>query len=129
MRSPGQHSSNFTALASDPWDYHAIVAGRLVAHPGNHGSLGPMFDRDALCPGHGAAPDRRGMICDSPCHLPGEIIVFSCVKRQLFFPINDNNNSRLLSIQSSVNDNYFSRSAGQLVLPGRSAAWYGSHAG
>ena len=33
------------------------------------------------------------------------------------------------SIQSSVNDNYFSRSAGQLVLPGRSAAWYGSHAG
>ncbi len=35
----------------------------------------------------------------------------------------------LLSIRSSVNDNYFSRSAGQLILPERSAARYGSRAG
>ena len=51
------------------------------------------------------------------------------VKRQLFFPSNDNYNSRFSLDRSNVNDNYFSRSAGQLILPGRSAARYGSHAG
>ena len=51
------------------------------------------------------------------------------VKRQLFFPSNDNYNSRFALDRSNVNDNYFSRSAGQLILPGRSAARYGSHAG
>ena len=35
----------------------------------------------------------------------------------------------LASIRSNVSDNYFSRSAGQLILPGRSAARYGSRAG
>jgi hypothetical protein len=35
----------------------------------------------------------------------------------------------LPSIAANVNDNYFSRSAGQLILPGRSVARYGSRAG
>ena len=48
---------------------------------------------------------------------------------QLFFPSNDNYNSRFALDRSNVNDNYFFRSAGQLILPGRSAARYGSHAG
>ena len=48
-----------------------------MAHPGNHRSLGSLFDRDALGPGHGAAPDWRGMIGDGPCHLFGEIGVIS----------------------------------------------------
>ena len=70
---PGQHSSDFSALASDPWNHHTIVAGCLVAHPGDHGGFGSLFDRDALGPSYGAAPDRRGMIGDGPCHLFGEI--------------------------------------------------------
>ena len=32
-----------------------------MAHPGNHGSLGPLFHRDALGPGPCPAPDRRGV--------------------------------------------------------------------
>ena len=35
----------------------------------------------------------------------------------------------LPSIAANLNDNYFSRSAGQLILPGRSVARYGSRTG
>ena len=50
--SPGQHAPDFSALAPDPWDHHAIVAGRCVAHPGDDRRLGlflakPSVDRSA----------------------------------------------------------------------------------
>ena len=73
MGSPGQHSPDLPPFALDPWNHHAIVAGRLVPHPGDHGSFGPLLDRNALRPGDGAAPDRRGMIGHGPCHPVGKI--------------------------------------------------------
>jgi hypothetical protein len=44
-----------------------------VAHPGNHGSLGSLFDRNAFCPGHCSTSNRGGVIRDSPCHSVGKI--------------------------------------------------------
>ena len=77
MGSPGQHSSDLSPLALHPGDHHAVVAGRLVAHPGDDGSFGPLLDRDAFRPGHRAAPDRRGMIGDGTGQPVGKIGVIS----------------------------------------------------
>jgi len=77
MRSSGQHPSDFTAFSLHPWDYQRVVAGRLMTHPSDHGSLGSLLDGDAFRSGHGAAADRRGMIGDGPCHSLGEIGVIA----------------------------------------------------
>jgi hypothetical protein len=66
---PGQYSPDLSALALHPWDRHAVVAGRLVAHPGDDGGFGPPPDRDALRPGHGAAADRRGVVVTARASL------------------------------------------------------------
>src|SRR5437762_1571912 len=81
MRSLGQHSPDLPPLALHPWYHHAFVPGRLVAHPRNDGSLGPLLDRDALGPGDGSAPNWRGMVGDGTGNPLGEISVIS-VKAQ-----------------------------------------------
>src|SRR5207248_2107946 len=61
LRPPGQHAPDLSALPPDPGDHRAVVAGGLVAHPGDDGGFGPLLDGDALRPGHGPAPYRRGV--------------------------------------------------------------------
>jgi hypothetical protein len=73
LRPLRQHPANFPALATDPWNHHAVIPGRLVAQPGDHRRLGPLLDGDALRAGHGAAADRRGMVSDGTGQAVGEI--------------------------------------------------------
>ena len=73
---PGEHSANFPPLSFDPGNHHAVVAGRLVPHPGDHSGLGSLLDGNTLRPGDRAASDRRGVIGDGSCHPVGEISVF-----------------------------------------------------
>jgi hypothetical protein len=75
MGSLGQHSPNFPPFSLNPGYHHAIVPGRLMTHPGDHRSLGPLLDGNSLRPGHGAAADWCGVICDGPCHPRGKISV------------------------------------------------------
>ena len=35
-----------------------FVGGRLVPHPGDHGGLGPLVDRNSLGPGHDAGAEQ-----------------------------------------------------------------------
>ena len=49
------------ALAFNPWDDHAVVRGGLVAHPGDDGRFGPLFNRDTLSPGHRTGTDGCGV--------------------------------------------------------------------
>jgi hypothetical protein len=49
-----------------------------VPHPGDYGSLGPLVDRDALGPGHGAAADRRGVQGHGGGQLLGQVGVGRC---------------------------------------------------
>ena len=44
-----------------------------MPHPGDHGCLGPLLDRDAFRPGNRAAADRRCVIRHGPGHPLGEI--------------------------------------------------------
>jgi hypothetical protein len=81
MGAPGQHSSDFSALSPHPWNHHAVVAGRLMAQPGDHRYFGPLLNRNAFRPGDSSAADRRGMIGDGPCQAVGEISVI-CMKGQ-----------------------------------------------
>jgi predicted DsbA family dithiol-disulfide isomerase len=67
LRPPGQHAPNLTPLPPDPRNHHAVVAGGPVAHPGDHGSLGPPLDGDALRPGDCSTADRRGVVGHGPC--------------------------------------------------------------
>jgi len=83
MGAPGQHSSDLSAFALHSGDHHAFVAGRLVAHPGDHSSLGPLLDRDALRPGDCPTTDRRCVIGDGPCQPVGEIGVISMKGQEL----------------------------------------------
>ena len=73
MGPPGQHPTNLPPLSLHPGNHHAVVAGRLVPHPGDHGSFGPLLDRDTFGPGHCAAANRRGMIGDGSCHSIAKI--------------------------------------------------------
>jgi hypothetical protein len=43
-----------------------------VAHPGDHGGLGPLLDRDTLRAGDDTAPDQRGVGGHGPCQAVGE---------------------------------------------------------
>ena len=64
LGSPGQQAPHFSAFSFYSWDRQRVVAGGLMTHPGNDGSLGSLFDRNALGPGNRATPDRRGMSGD-----------------------------------------------------------------
>jgi len=46
-----------------------------MAHPGDHGRLGPPLDRDALGPGDRAAADRGGVIGDGSCQALAKLSV------------------------------------------------------
>lgn len=46
-----------------------------MTQPGNHRSLGSLLDRDSLGAGHGAGPNRRGVIGDCTGQPLGEISV------------------------------------------------------
>src|SRR5579871_1767491 len=50
LRPPGQHAPDLSPLPLDLGNHHAVVAGGLMAHPGDHRRLGPLLDRDALRP-------------------------------------------------------------------------------
>jgi WD40 repeat protein len=52
---------------------HPVVARALVAHPGDHRSLGPLLDRNAFRPGHRAAPDRRGVVGNGTGQPVGDV--------------------------------------------------------
>lgn len=81
MGSPGQHTPDLSTFAPDPWDHHAIVGSRLVTHPGDDGSLGPLLNGDAFRSSNASTSDRRGMVGDSLGNSVGEINVIS-VKAQ-----------------------------------------------
>jgi hypothetical protein len=61
LRSLGKHLSNLSPFAFDPWDFHRLVSGGLVPHPGNDGGFGTLFHGDSLRPGDGATSDRRSV--------------------------------------------------------------------
>jgi hypothetical protein len=50
----------------------SVVAGGLVAHPGDDRSLGPPPHGDAFGPGHGPAADRRGVVGHGPRQAAGD---------------------------------------------------------
>jgi hypothetical protein len=83
MGASGEHSADFSSLAPDPWDHHAVVSGRLVPQPDDHRCLGPLLDRNALRPCHGPTADRRGMICDGTSQAVGEVGVFFMKSQEL----------------------------------------------
>ena len=64
LRPPGQRAPDLPPFSLDPGNRHAVVAGGLVAQPGDHGGFGTLLDGDAPRPGDGPAADRRGMIGD-----------------------------------------------------------------
>lgn len=64
MRSPGQHPPHLTPFPFNSWNHHAIVAGRLMAHPSDYSGFGPLFDWNAFRPSHGSTSNRRGVIGD-----------------------------------------------------------------
>ena len=70
-----QHSPYFTPLAFDSWDGHGIVGCRLVPHPCDNGSFGPLFDWDALCSSNSPTSNWRGMFCDGLRHLLRQVSV------------------------------------------------------
>ena len=69
---PGQHSPDFSPLSLGSGDFHIVVAGGLVSHPGDHGGLGAISDRYPAGTGDGAAADRRGVPGDGVGQPPGE---------------------------------------------------------
>jgi hypothetical protein len=75
VRSAGEHSTDFSAFPFQPWNQHAVVPSRLVSHPGNDRSFGPLLDWDALRSGDSAAPNRRGVIRHGFGQPVGEISV------------------------------------------------------
>jgi len=79
----GQHSSDLSALPLHPWDHHAVVAGRLVAHPGDHGSLGSPLHGNALRPGNCPTSDRGCVVGDGTGQPVGEIGVISMKGQEL----------------------------------------------
>ena len=75
LGSLGEHSANLPPFAFDPGDRHRLVGGGLVPHPCNDGGFGTLFDGDSLCPGDGAAADRRGVIGHRTGKPVGEVSV------------------------------------------------------
>jgi hypothetical protein len=71
-----KHPANFSPLAFDPGYHHAVVACRLVPHPGDGSSLGSLLNGNSLGPGDRATANRRGMIGNFSCDSGGEIGVF-----------------------------------------------------
>ncbi len=59
-----EHSADFAPLAFNPGNDDAVVAGRLMPHPGDDGGFGPLLNRDAFRSGDRAATDRRGVVRD-----------------------------------------------------------------
>ena len=44
-----------------------------MTHPGDHGGLGPLLDRDSFRPGDRPAADRRGVLGDGTGQPVGEV--------------------------------------------------------
>src|SRR5206468_3105915 len=54
LGAPSEPPPDLPSLPLDPGDRHAIVAGGLMAHPGDHGGLGPLVHpSDRGVPGRG----------------------------------------------------------------------------
>lgn len=53
----GELAPDLAACALDPRDAHVVVAGGLVAHPGDEGGTGSLLDGDPLGAGDGAAAE------------------------------------------------------------------------
>jgi hypothetical protein len=77
----GQHSPYLSSLPLYPWNHHAVVSCRFVAHPGDHSSFGTFLNRDSLRPSHCFTSDRRGVIGNGTGQLVGEIGMV-CMKGQ-----------------------------------------------
>ena len=76
MGPPGMHPTYLSPFAFQSGNHHALVACRLMPHPGNGGGFRSLLNRDTLCSGDRATADRRGMIGDCSCHSVGKIGVF-----------------------------------------------------
>lgn len=68
----GELAADFAAFAFDAGDAHVVVAGGLVAHPGDGGGFGPLLDGNAFGAGDGAASDGSGVGGDAGGELVGQ---------------------------------------------------------
>jgi hypothetical protein len=80
LGAPTQESPALSSLSLDPWNNQAIVAVRLVAHPGDHGSFGPLIDLDLLHPGDSPTYDLGCLIGHGMAHPLGHVGVIRKAK-------------------------------------------------
>lgn len=83
LGTPGQHPPHFPTPALGSGDFHIVIAGGLVSHPGDHGGFGAISDRNPAGTGNGAAADRRGVSGDGVGQPPGEFRVFGVKVEEL----------------------------------------------
>ena len=72
-RSLCKHPAHLAAFPFDSRNCEAVVAGRLVTHPGYYGSLGPLFDRNAFRSGNSSTTHRRRMLGDGSRQAFGQV--------------------------------------------------------
>ena len=71
----GQFAPNFAAHAFDSGNRHLVVGGGPVPHPGDDGSLGSFFDRNAFCARHSPASDWGRVSGDLIGQIDSQVVI------------------------------------------------------